>query len=253
VLRRILFVSCFVALAGAAAMFLMGRGSHPLKDPSPGSRSAPLHSPDYIYGAAVEPYTASYVRPVVMSYLADVPAGASVLDLGCGTGALLASMHDRQWRRTGVDLSAQGIQIARQTHPDITFIEADATGDLKSLIGEGTFDIVVSTETLEHVTLPRLFVQNAYQALKPGGRLVLSVPYNGYLKYLAIAALGRTDGYFDPLWDWGHIKFFTVDSMANLLWDSGFERLEYQGAGRVPYLWKSMVFVAYKPVAAPGN
>jgi SAM-dependent methyltransferase len=236
VLRRILFLALFASVA-ALVLFVMGRGSHSLQNPSPSALgSAPAHASSYIYAVAAEPYTASYVRPVVMSYLEDVPGGASVLDLGCGTGALLASMADRQWQRTGVDMSTQGIQIARQTHPDITFIEADATGDLKSLIGEGTFDVVVSTETLEHVTLPRLFAKNAYQALKPGGRLVLSVPYNGYLKYLVIAALGRTDGYFDPLWDWGHIKFYTVDSMARLLWDSGFERLEYQGAGRVPYL-----------------
>jgi hypothetical protein len=44
-------------------------------------------------------------------------------------------MAERQWRRT-VDMSTQGIQLARQAHPDITFIEADATGDLKSLIGK---------------------------------------------------------------------------------------------------------------------
>jgi 2-polyprenyl-6-hydroxyphenyl methylase/3-demethylubiquinone-9 3-methyltransferase len=188
-----------------------------------------------------------------MSYLADVPAGASVLDLGCGTGELLASFADRQWRRTGLDMSAAGIQVARTAHPDITFVEADATGDLKSLIGEGAFEVVVSTETLEHVTLPRLFVKNAYEALKPGGRFVLSVPYNGYLKHLGIAVLGRSDSYFDPFWDWGHIKLFSVNTMAILLWDAGFERLEYQSSGRVPYLWNSMVFVAYKPVAAPQN
>ena len=183
-----------------------------------------------------------------MSYLADVPAGARVLDLGCGTGELLASMHDRQWIRTGIDMSTPGIAEGRRTHPDITFIEADATGDLTSHITPGSFDVVVSTETLEHVTLPRLFLKNAYDALKPGGRLVLSVPYNGYVKQLGVALLGRADAYYDPLWDWGHIKFYSVDTMSTLLWEAGFDDLEYQGAGRVPYLWKSMVFVAHKRI-----
>lgn len=195
------------------------------------------------------PHSSTYVRPVILSYLADVPAGAQVLDLGCGTGELLASLTDRQWIRTGLDISTTGIVEGRRTHPDITFIEADATGDLTNHIALGTFDVVVSTETLEHVTLPRRFLQNAYQALKPGGRLVLSVPYNGYVKQLAVAALGRTDGYYNPLWDWGHIKFYSVDTLSALLWDAGFDRLEYQGAGRVPYLWKSMVFVAHKEKA----
>jgi hypothetical protein len=63
------------------------------------------------------------------------------------------------------------------------------------------------------------------------GRLVLSVPTRNYLKHLVIATLGRTGGKLDPYWDWGFIKFYTVDSMATLLWEAGFERLECQ-AGR---------------------
>lgn len=192
------------------------------------------------------PHSSTYVRPVVLSYLTDVPAGAHMLDLGCGTGELLASLRDRQWIRTCIDMSTTGIAEGRRTHPDITFIEADATGDLSSHIAMGSFDVVVSTETLEHVTLPRLFLKNAYEALKPGGRLVLSVPYNGYVKQLGVAVLGRTDAYYNPLWDWGHIKFYSVDTMSALLWEAGFDDLEYQGTGRVPYLWKSMVFVAHK-------
>ena len=66
------------------------------------------------------------------------------------------------------------------------------------------------------------------------------------MKQLGVALLGRADAYYDPLWDWGHIKFYSVDTMSTLLWEAGFDDLEYQGAGRVPYLWKSMVFVAHK-------
>jgi SAM-dependent methyltransferase len=231
------------------AAFVMGRGSHPLARPATVNHvpPSPLEHASYPYAAAFTPHSSSYVRPVLLSYLADVPAGARVLDLGCGTGELLAALKDRQWIRTGLDISATGIAEGRRSHPDITFIEADATGDLSGHIAPGSFDVVVSTETLEHVTLPRLFLKNAYQALKPGGRLVLSVPYNGYVKQLAVAVLGRTDGYYNPLWDWGHIKFYSVDTMSTLLWEAGFDDLEYQGAGRVPYLWKSMVFVARKP------
>ena len=250
-LRRVFYLLVFVCVGAAAVMYL-GRGSHPLVNPSPAARlSAPPPSSAYVYGGAVEPHTSSYVRPAVLSYLEDVPAGASVLDLGCGTGELLASVAARQWQRTGLDMSPLGIAAARQAHPDIKFVEADATGDLTTVIEMGTFDVVVSTETLEHVTLPRKFLANAFDALKPGGRLVLSVPYNGYLKHLGVALLGRGDQYFDPLWDWGHIKFFSVKTMATVLWEAGFDRLEYQGAGRLPYLWKSMVFVGYKPVTTP--
>lgn len=242
-----LLLIVILCLAIVAAAFLMGGGSHPLTKPSQSSQDQPpTVNSIYPYAGATPPHSSAYVRPVVMSYLDDVPTGARVLDLGCGTGELLASMTDRQWVRTGLDMSTTGIEHARRTHPDITFIEADATGDLTSHITTGSFDVVVSTETLEHVTLPRLFLKNAYEALKPGGRLVLSVPYNGYVKQLGVAMLGRTDAYYNPLWDWGHIKFYSVDTMSTLLWEAGFDDLEYQGAGRAPYLWKSMVFVAHK-------
>jgi SAM-dependent methyltransferase len=243
-MRRLFVV---LALAGLCLMGLLwsGQGRHVV---SPGATTTPAPASDsYPYLSADAPYPVAYVGPVVQSFLADVPAGASVLDLGSGNGALLGAFKERGWRRVGVDISTSGVAFARQAHPDITFVEADATSDLTPLIGAGTFDVVISTETLEHVTLPRLFLRSAFVALKPGGRLVLSVPYNGYLKNLAIALLGRTDHYFDPMWDWGHIKFYSVDTLTNLLQEAGFTTLEYEGAGRVPYFWKSVVFSARKP------
>ena len=235
-----------VVAAGAGGLWFAGRGSHPLTPP-PTVVSSTAGTGSYAYSDAGPSHSSQYVWPVLGSYLRDVPTGARVLDLGSGSGGLLASFEGRGWDRVGVDISSSGVEIARKAHPGITFIEADATGDLTSLVGAATFDVVVSTETLEHVALPRLFLKNAFLALKPGGRLVLSVPYHGYLKNLAIAVSDRTDQHFDASWDWGHIKFYSVDSLSALLWEAGFERLEYQGAGRFPYFWKSMVFVARKP------
>ncbi|MBN2526037.1 MAG: glycosyltransferase [Deltaproteobacteria bacterium] len=53
----------------------------------------------------------------------NVPKGASVLELGCGLGDLLASLEPR--RGVGVDFSAKILASARERHPELEFIEAD--------------------------------------------------------------------------------------------------------------------------------
>jgi len=91
----------------------------------------------------------------------------------------------------------------------------------------------------------------ASAALKPGGVLVRSIPYHGYLKNLALALSGAMDSHFTALWDGGHIKFWSMDTLGHLLREAGFTKLEFDRVGRtIPALAKSMVVRARKPGAA---
>ena len=49
------------------------------------------------------------------------------------------------------------------------------------------------------------------------------------------------DSHFTTLWDGGHIKFFSVKTLSSLLESEGFTNLQFDFAGRLPYLWKSML------------
>ncbi|HYM10622.1 MAG TPA: class I SAM-dependent methyltransferase [Bryobacterales bacterium] len=183
---------------------------------------------------------------MVVAYLRNLSRGASLLDLGCGNGTMLASFRDRGWQLTGADVSSSGIQLARRTWPGIHFERLDATGDV-SMLGLGQYDAIISTEVIEHVFLPHEFVKNCYRLLKPGGILILSTPYHGYLKNLVIALTGGFDRHWNPLFDYGHIKFWSVSTLSHLLYEAGFDNLEWRGAGRMPHLWKSFVIKATKP------
>jgi 2-polyprenyl-6-hydroxyphenyl methylase/3-demethylubiquinone-9 3-methyltransferase len=119
----------------------------------------------------------------------------------------------------------------------------DATADVSSL-GLQRYDGIISTEVVEHICLPRKYIRNCRLLLKPGGTLVLSTPYHGYIKNLLIALLNGSDQHWESLTDYGHVKFWSVDSIAALLHEAGFDKLEWQGAGRGPYLWKSMIIRA---------
>lgn len=74
--------------------------------------------------------------------------------------------------------------------------------------------------------------------------MIISTPYHGYLKNLALAITGKMDMHFTALWDGGHIKFWSVKSLTQLLDEFGFKVVEFRGSGRLPYIWKSMFIKA---------
>ena len=110
------------------------------------------------------------------------------------------------------------------------------------------FDVVVSTEVVEHVYSPRQWAATALAALKPGGLLICSTPYHGYLKNCALAITGKLDAHFTALWVGGHIKFWSRRTLTELLEEAGFQVVAFRGAGRLPWLWMSMLLVARKPL-----
>ena len=63
--------------------------------------------------------------------------------------------------------------------PDTTYFEGDAWP-----IDSSSVDVVLSTETLEHVAEPRAFLLEAWRCLKPGGRIVLTVPFSARWHYI---------------------------------------------------------------------
>jgi len=75
-----------------------------------------------------------------------VPEGASVLEIGCGTGDLLAALKPRQG--VGVDISPRMIDVARGKHPGLEFVVDDAEAlDAPELAGR-TFDYVVVADVV---------------------------------------------------------------------------------------------------------
>jgi len=107
-------------------------------------------------------------------------------------------------------------------------------------------DAVISTEVIEHLYDPQAFLRNAYTLLKPEGIFIVTTPYHGYLKNLMLALTGDMDRHFTVLWDHGHIKFWSRKTLEQALRETGFTPIEFTGAGRIPYLWKSMVIKAKK-------
>ncbi len=161
----------------------------------------------------------------------------SICDLGCGNGHITGRLAKLGFRVVGVDASASGISVARRTYPNVEFVEALIDRGLS--VGE--FDLVISSDVIEHMYRPADLLEAAGALLKPRGQILLGTPYHGYLKNLVLAATGKLDAHFSALHDGGHIKFFSVSTLSRLMKSHGFGDLNFTFYGRAPWLWKNMI------------
>ncbi len=150
-------------------------------------------------------------------------------------------------RWCGIDLSEQGIAIARDRYPTARFEVLPADRQLPERLQEDGFDVIIATEVIEHLYDPYEFAAGCFASLRPGGRVVMSAPYHGYVKNALIALAGKHDAHFTPLVVGGHIRFWSRPTITTLLSECGFTKVRFAGAGRVPYVWKSLVVSGDRP------
>lgn len=165
--------------------------------------------------------------------------------MGCGNGSVARVLTARGWDVTGVDPSVEGITLALAANPTLKLATGSAYDDLAAQYGR--FPVVLSLEVVEHVYAPRHYARTLFELLEPGGTAILSTPYHGYWKNLALALSGRMDAHFTALWDHGHIKFWSIWTLGELLREAGFVNLRFERVGRVPALAKALIAIARKP------
>jgi SAM-dependent methyltransferase len=138
--------------------------------------------------------------------------GLELLDVGCGSGTLLALLKRRGFRVRGVDFSAEASAIAKlENDVDV------AIGALDEVhFPDQSFDVVTLFHVMEHVTNPRDVLREVSRILKPQGVVILQVPNIESWQFRI----------FGPKW-YGldiprHVIDYSKNSMLKLLGDSGF-------------------------------
>ena len=201
---------------------------------------------DYGWSSTEGPHTCDFLAPEILQILKNLPV-RRVMDLGCGNGALCASLSASSYEVVGVEYDAKGVELSKKTYPCIPFYCFGVQDDPQQLLRqEKPFDAVISTEVIEHLYSPHLLPGFAAAVLPADGYLIISTPYHGYLKNLALSLFGAWDFHHTALWHGGHIKFWSRRSLTTLLAQNGFEVVKFSGVGRLPFLWKSMILVARK-------
>ena len=170
-------------------------------------------------GSAAENPAQRYRRRLITRAL-ELPAGGGrLLDIGSGTGDLLAELRRElpQVEMLGVELSAAGVAISSRKVPSATFVVHDLMSAAPLPVDRARWAThAVCSEVLEHVDDPAALLRNARRLLAPGCRVVVTVP-------------GGPMSAFDR--HIGHRRHFSPPALRAVLERAGLEVESARGAG----------------------
>lgn len=193
-----------------------------------------LHSQEYQNDA---------LRSAIERHIWKSPARA--LDYGSGNGWVTNWLANLNFDASGCDISESGIEIARKHYPELHFSSDVST---EALLRRGPFDLVTCVEVIAHCFDADAVLEKLNAVLAPGGILILSTPYHGYWKLLAMALTGRLEQHLDTEWAGAYVHYFTPRSITKRLLRAGFEDLCIETVGRISPFAKVMIVTCRKPL-----
>jgi len=152
----------------------------------------------------------------LVDFVRSLSAVESALDVGCGDGRLTRELAVRDL--TAADVSVVVLARARERLVVGRLVELDPGAPLP--LEDGSFDLVLCSETLEHVQDVQQLLSEARRVLRPGGTLAITTPAHSRLTAARIAVTGF-ELTFDPLSP--HLRFFTRRSLTRVLDGMGFD------------------------------
>ena len=167
----------------------------------------------------------------LLPLLDGLSTDAAVLDLGCGSGVLLAYLRSRGFSHAlGVDISAEQIALAQQR--GVQVVQANAFEHLSEHVG--AYAAILAVDVLEHFTRDEVLrlVQVTFDSLQPGARLVVQTA-NGAGLFPGQVIFG----------DLTHQTIFTPESLSQLLRSVGFVNLSFYETGPIPIRLRGKVDV----------
>jgi SAM-dependent methyltransferase len=142
----------------------------------------------------------------------------AVLDLGCGDGRLTLELRGR--RIVGADVSRVALDRARERVAKREIELVAVTPGAVLPFADGTFDLVLLAETIEHVVDVEALLSEARRVLREDGEIAVTTPAHGRRTGLSLLLRGFERS-FDPLSP--HVRFFSRASLAAMLGEAGFD------------------------------
>jgi len=140
-----------------------------------------------------------------------------VLEIGTATGYLTAEMVKLGCRVTGVEQDVEMASVAAD-HCDQMLVGDVETLSLEAL---GNYDAIILGDILEHVRNPTAILKNLTKLLKPGGKVLMSLPNVANIWVRLNLLFGRFNYTRVGILDESHLRFFTLQTSKKLAHDSG--------------------------------
>lgn len=158
--------------------------------------------------------------------LERIPTTArAVMEFGCGEAPLGEALKKRQkCRVVGVELDRKAAAIARTRIDDVY------CGDVREVVSllQEQFDCIVGGDIVEHLDEPWSFLADLRRICAPGGQLLLSLPNVANASVVNDLLQGRFDYVYMGLTCVGHLRFFTRQTVAEMLDIAGWEMVSIE-------------------------
>jgi SAM-dependent methyltransferase len=166
-----------------------------------------------VYTFKASPYSS---HSLVLAAFPREGYGRTVLDVGCGSGYLGASLAERGFAVTGIE---RPDGYSKPFPASVRLVEADLEHGLPDL--GGGFDYVLCADILEHLRDPDRMLRRLHQVVKPGGTLIASLPNSGNVYFRLNILAGRFPQDDKGLFDRTHVRFYMWRGWVDLLNSTG--------------------------------
>lgn len=171
--------------------------------------------------------------------------GSLVLDVGCHTGIMGEALQkNKQATMIGIDTDIEALHVAGGRLKAAILLDIEHGDWTHTVSGKGyhNFDTILFGDVLEHTRYPERILNQSKELLKPGGRVIVSVPNIAHWRIRLGLLFGKFEYSDSGILDRTHMRFFTRQSARALLENSGFKIIRSEVAGYALPHWLIRTF-----------